>query len=61
MQVVLAIELFPPMNFGGPIEAWNAGLISATVKTFPPMNFGGPIEAGLGDLSLFVPVLHFHR
>ena len=33
------------MNFGGPIEAEDAGLLCVPIRAFPPMNFGGPIEA----------------
>ncbi len=36
---------FPPMNFGGPIEANIIHVAIYACRQFPPMNFGGPIEA----------------
>ena len=45
-------EIFPPMNFGGPIEApVRQGVYESAYSVFPPMNFGGPIEALRGLLQ----------
>ena len=36
---------YPPINKGGPIEAWAYRLTYPFESGYPPINKGGPIEA----------------